>query len=298
VSEPRPNFFIVGAAKAGTTTLYDYLKDHPEVYMPTNELHKEPSHFSNLISWYKNREKYLALFKDAKPHHRWIGEASTAYLTDPAAARNIFNYDPNAKIIIILRNPAERAYSMYCWMVQEGYEFAPSFEKALAIEEKRAQKRIPNFWEPQYYYNYLYFRAGLYSEQVKRYLDLFPGHVLVMTFEELLAGVKTDYEPVRKFLGVGPHPASPEISNPSLRVVHPALQFWMRNFNNWLAERRGFQTKEQRDRLILLGVRKQKVLPMRTKTRASLLEKYRNDIQRTSELIGKDLANWLAPKTR
>lgn len=292
----KPNFFIVGAAKSGTTTLYDYLKDHPDVFMPQDDLHKEPSHFSNLITWYKNPNKYFPLFDDAKPQHRWIGEASTAYLTDPAAAGNIHKYNPNAKIIIILRNPADRAYSMYCWMVQEGYEYVSSFENALAIEDERARRKIPNFWEPQYYYNYLYFRAGLYFEQVKRYYDLFPGSVLVMTFEELLAAVKTNYAPVRDFLKIGPHPATPEVSNPSVSVIHPMLQFWLRKVNNKFFH--NAPTKEKRDALLQRGIRSGKPPVLRAETRAALLERYREDIRATGKLINKDLEYWLAERRR
>lgn len=289
----KPNFFIVGAAKSGTTTLYDYLKAHPEVFMPKDDLHKEPSHFSNLISWYKNPEKYFPLFNEAKPQHRWIGEASTAYLTDPAAARNIHKYDPNARIIIILRNPAERAYSMYCWMVQEGYEYVSSFESALSIEERRSLRKIPNFWEPQYYYNYLYFRAGLYYEQVKRYVELFPN-VLVMTFEELLAGAKNDYVEVREFLKIGPHRASPEVSNPSVRVIHPMVQFWLRKLNNKLFH--DAPTKEKRDALLQRGTRPGKPRPLRAETRLAMLDKYRDNIRLTAKLINKDLGHWLVEK--
>src|SRR4051794_18715528 len=172
--------------------------------MPTNELAKEPSHFADLIDWYRDFDYYLSIFKDAKPQHRWIGEASTAYLTDPSAAGNIYKYNPEARIIIVLRNPADRAYSLYCWMVQEGYENKSTFEKALAAETKRAKRTMPNFWEPQYYYNFMYFGSGLYHAQVKRYVDLFKQNVMVITFEELLASVKDDYAPVREFLRIGP----------------------------------------------------------------------------------------------
>lgn len=290
----KPNFFIVGAAKSGTTTLYDYLKGHPEVFMPKDDLHKEPSHFSNLITWYKKPEKYFPLFNDAKPQQRWIGEASTAYLSDPSAAANIHKYNPNARIIIILRNPADRAYSMYCWMVQEGYEYVSSFERALSIEERRTLRKIPNFWEPQYYYNYLYFRAGLYYEQVKRYFDLFPGNVLVMTFEELLAGAKNDYAAVREFLKIGPHGASPDVSNPSVRVVHPMVQFWLRKANNKFFD--NAPTKEERDALLQRGIRSGKPPALRTETRLAMLEKYRDNILLTAKLINKDLDHWLPQK--
>ncbi len=181
-------------------------------------------------------------------------------------------------------------------MVQEGYEYVSSFEKALMIEERRARKKIPNFWEPQYYYNYLYFRAGLYSEQVKRYFDLFPGNVLVMTFEELVAAIKTDYATVREFLKIGPYAATTEVSNPSVGVIHPMLQFWLRKVNNKFFH--NLPTKEQRDALLQRGIRSGKPPALRAETRVALLERYRDDVGATAKLINKDLEHWFAKKQR
>jgi hypothetical protein len=217
-------------------------------------------------------------------------------MTDPSAAQNIYKFDPRAKIIIVLRNPADRAYSLYSWMVQEGYEHISSFEKALKAEGARLKKQIPNFWEPQYFHNYMYFHSGLYAEQVKRYLDLFKDNVLVLSFEELLQDIKNGYTTVRSFLGIAPHPDRTHVSNPSYCVYHPWIQFWLRKWNEHSLRRHRvrYTTKEERDELMLKGIRRKKTPPMRAETRAALLERYRDDVRRTAQLANKDLEYWLS----
>ena len=116
----KPNFFIVGAPKAGTTSLYAYLSMHPEVFMPSTI--KEPDYFShkailaqNLYyntTHVTNLEEYLDLFSLANGE-KAIGEASVSYLYYQEAARNLYDFNPEARIIIILREPVERAFSHY-----------------------------------------------------------------------------------------------------------------------------------------------------------------------------------------
>ncbi len=135
----KPNFFIVGAAKSGTTSMWWYLKQHRQVFMPNDELNKEPAFFSDKSSM--SLEEYLKLFEAAEEQHKVIGEVSTAYLVDPKSARRIKEFNPEAKILILLRNPVDRAYALYNWMVQEGYEYCLSFRKALKIrKEKKPEK--------------------------------------------------------------------------------------------------------------------------------------------------------------
>ena len=151
----KPNLFVVGAARSGTTSLWQCLKRHPMIFMPEDEICKEPAYFS-----IKGRdlgyERYIDVFQSAKKNHKYIGEASTAYLTDPTSSKQIYEFNPNAKIIILLRNPIDRAYSLYNWMVQEGYEYSESFKKGLKLENERINKKIPNWFEPEYYWNYLF----------------------------------------------------------------------------------------------------------------------------------------------
>jgi hypothetical protein len=161
IQRPEPNFFVVGASRAGTTSLWQFLRQHPDVMMPSTRQTKEPSHFAEPCpTWaqrFRDRDAYLDLFKDAGSR-RAIGEASPAYLGAPGTAQRIFNTYPGARIIITLRQPARRAFSLYRFMCMWGLEWLPTFERALEAEEARTfdlelQRRQP-FW----YAAYLYFR--------------------------------------------------------------------------------------------------------------------------------------------
>ncbi|MDB9312789.1 sulfotransferase [Spirulina sp. CS-785/01] len=173
-----PNFLILGAPKSGTTALYEYLQQHPEIYMSPV---KEPNFFAfegkqpdysgpkDEQAW-TNRgsivtlSEYQKLFNAVEDEKR-IGEASTLYLYIPETPQRIHHYIPNAKLIAILRDPINRAFSCYLHFRRNGREWIKNFPKALAQEEKRRQ----NYWAPGWYYR----EVGLYSEQVQRYLSLF-----------------------------------------------------------------------------------------------------------------------------
>jgi hypothetical protein len=227
----KVNLFIVGAARCGTTSLWQILRQHPQIFMPADELYKEPAFFSGLRGL-TDIEAYLRIFSDASPEHEWIGEASTAYLTDPVSAKRIYDYNPDARIIIMLRNPAERAYSLYNWMVQDGYEFAGTFQEALDLESKRGDKEIPNWFEPEYYWNYMYFQSGLYHEQLKRYIDLFGDKVLIIKFEDFMRDAVKAYDSVCAFLGLEKNPFDLHKHNPSRRILSPKIQFILRKLND------------------------------------------------------------------
>lgn len=227
----KPNFFIVGAAKSGTSSLWQYLTQNPQVYMPKDELFKEPCFFSS-FGEAMGITNYLKIFHDAKENHRIIGEASTAYLSDPLSAKRIYDFNLAAKIIILLRNPVDRAYSLYNWMVQDGYEFAESFEEALELEEERAGKTIPNWYEPQYYWNYLYYRSGLYAAQVQRYLDIFGDKVLIIKFDDFKRERDLEYKKICAFLGIEANVFPPIVFNASKKVRSPKLQFVLRKITD------------------------------------------------------------------
>jgi len=192
IMEKWPDFFIVGAAKSGTTSLYEYLVNTPNVYMSTL---KEPNYFSTTIVpddsrvWpIRNKQKYLDLFKNATEDV--IGEASPTYLPDPNAAKSIHQIIPNAKIIMILRNPVDRAFSHYSSLSSRGLENA-SFREALnRILAKKHKEDLSD-----------YINFGMYYNQVKRYLDTF-DHVKIYIFEEFFKDVKENVNEVLKFLQV------------------------------------------------------------------------------------------------
>jgi hypothetical protein len=229
----KPNFFIVGAARSGTTSIWEYLKRNPQVYMPEELLLKEPAYFSD-GGRFRVKGMYLKLFEAANKNHKIIGEASVAYLTDPKSASRIFTFNPCAKIIIMLRNPADRAFSLYNWMIQEGYEYASSFIDALNLEGSRVFEKKKNWYKPNYYWGYLYFRSGLYNNQVKKYYEFFKNNLLIIKFEDFINNPTLIYKNICSFLNIEPIPFDFQVHNPSLRVISSNILFILRKLNNFI----------------------------------------------------------------
>lgn len=295
-----PNCFIVGAARSGTTSLWSYLGQHPEIGTANDILHKEPAYFCN-IKGTESWENYISLF-DLSEQFKIICEASTAYLTCPKTAERISNYvknhDINPKIIIMLRNPIYRAYSLYNWMTREGYEWAPTFEIALSLEERRAKRGLISFLEPEYYYNYLYFRSGLYYHQVKPYLANFSSEdVKIILFEDFANNTLTVVQDTFKFLEVeASYEPSLKVHNKSRRVVFPPLQWFLKKVNILFRKLPfvAFETKKARNRLLQFGILASSKKSMKAKTKLRLLKGYKDDIKKLASLINRDLSHWLS----
>ncbi len=185
----EPNFFVVGAPRAGTTSLWQYLRQHPDVLMPSTSDTKEPSHFADpLPTWaerFRERDAYLSLFAHGGSK-KAVGEASPTYLGSEGCAKRIHDAYPHARIIISLRQPARRAFSFYQYMCQWGLEWLPSFERALEAEDDRM--RDPVFQREQKFWfgAFLYFRGSLYADQVKQWVEVFPREQIhVLSFADL-----------------------------------------------------------------------------------------------------------------
>ncbi len=173
-----PNFFIVGAGKAGTTSLYHYLKQHPDVFLPAV---KEPHYYSfrgvrphgpwKDVEYIKDKSIYEALF-DTWDGHKAIGEVSASYLYYPEAATGIKKDIPGAKIIIILRSPIERAFSNYRHLIRIGLERNRNFGEVIRDDSASA---------------FDYLTQGFYHAQVARYLSTFGrDNVMVVLYSELV----------------------------------------------------------------------------------------------------------------
>ena len=189
--ETWPNFFIVGAAKAGTSSLYAYLKNTPGVYMSE---HKEPHYFiDNMKPGYYDESKYLQLFKKIK-NEKAIGEASTGYLIDPSSAKCIHDKIPDAKIIILLRDPVERAFSSYLMFTnrtKKDLSFPEIFLETFGTEYGLKYDKNP------------YLGRGLYSSQVKKYLEIFgEENVGIWFFEDMKKDAMQVVKGVLKFLKI------------------------------------------------------------------------------------------------
>ena len=291
-----PDFFIAGAAKAGTTSLWRYLLQHPQIYMPGNFREKEPSFFCDNYGLDDEKE-YLDLFRGA-PALTKVGEASGPYLTAPESAGRIHSQLPQAKFIIMLRNPAERAYSLYNWMIKEGYEKIPTFEEALGEENRRWEN--PNFRSEcrQYHWNFLYFRSGLYGDQIQRYLELFSrAQIHFVLFESFKRDALLELKKIYSFLEIAEtFPESLEVHNPASVPRSVGGQYFLRHRADRVFRRLLVPKRKQLIRYLMKRNTAGNVpVSLAEETRRALLDKYQQDFARTEELSGINLHEWFAP---
>jgi len=204
----KPNFFIVGAAKCGTTSIVDGLNSHSEVYFPER---KEPMFFIPDIG-VTDLETYMGLYRGI--HTNILGDASTGYLYDKNTAELIYEFNDNAKILIVLRHPVRGMYSMWQYMTTFGNENLSFVHAIKDMENRKGEefKRKCVGW----YANYLYAERYKYNEQVKRYLMRFPANnVRVIIFEELIANPEQELDETLRFIGRQRVPISLPNSNES-----------------------------------------------------------------------------------
>jgi Sulfotransferase domain len=202
---PLPDFLILGAQKAGTTALYAYLRRHPGI---TGPRWKEVSYFDR--HYRRGRAWYRGNFPVRLSSERIVGEASPSYLFHPLAPERVAALLPGARLIAILRDPVERAYSHYQHEVAFGRERL-SFEDALEQEDARLSGELERMQaEPAYFsqawWSHTYLARGLYAEQLERWWAAFPAEqLLVLANEELAAEPAATYARVLAFLGAEPY---------------------------------------------------------------------------------------------
>ena len=292
-----PNFLIVGAQKAGTTSLHYYLKQHPQIYMSPR---KEP-HFFEGMHWDFYRPgrmmlpvtdlaDYQGLFEGVTDE-KAIGEASASYLYSPKAPTLIKRSIPDARLIAILRNPADRAYSNFLHCVRGGRESIVDFAEALRVEEER----IKGNWGPLWHYK----QKGFYYAQVKRYLDTFGRDSFrVWLYEDLRTQPLDVLRDVLEFLEVD------ETFVPDMSIEHntsalPRNKTLYRAAKK-LAARNSVLKLAILERCLPAGLRryvKRRIFvqppPFPAEIREQLLASYTEDILKLQDLIGRDLSSWL-----
>jgi len=220
-----PNFFIIGAPKAGTSSLYAYLNDIPGIYMSPI---KEPNYFSrgtfsddHSLKPIRDKKKYLELFKGVKDE-KIIGEASPSYLADPDAPKLIHEVSPDAKILISLRDPVDRTFSNYLMLRRVGI-LKSSFLKELEISLQDEEDKIKNK---------IILERGLYFNNIKRYFGFFgKENVKIIFFENFIKNEKEIVEDILKFLNIDflIKDFKPEIYNKFGVVRGPISQFILQN---------------------------------------------------------------------
>lgn len=295
-----PNFLIIGTAKAGTTSLHRYMSQHPQIYMSPI---KEPRFFvydgRNLDPHHpihhttiSNLKSYQALF-DGVSNENAIGEASPAYLVELRAPVRIHHYIPDAKLIAILRNPAERAYSHFLHLIKSNYEPCHNFDIVLQnIEELRIGS-----WKPRR--DYLSF--GYYNLCLTRYFDLFDrSQIKIFLFEDLKTDPIALLQDIFKFLEVDDtfipdtsiHYAVSGI--PKSRTLHKLLS----TSNSFRSIMKPFirpiVSKDFQKQIEYWFMTRNLSKPqLSQETRSYLIDIYREDILNLQELIQRDLSDWL-----
>lgn len=283
-----PSFFIVGAAKSGTSALWHYFQKHPDIFVTNDISIKELGYFSNQYG-INDKNKYLNFFAKAKDN-QIAGEVCHAYLTSVESASWIKKEVPNSKIIIILRNPIDRAFSLFNWMIMEGYENVGNFQEALKLENNRKNKKMQH----SFIQNYMYFESGLYYEQVKRYIDVFgKTNVLIIAYEEFKKDQLVHINRIYTFLGVSNiDDIEYESINKSKAVISVNAQYLMRK----LLIR--FRNRPRLRKVVLFLMKKnttsKKLKKISKELKNELKEKYRNDIKLLSNLCDYNFTKlWL-----
>jgi hypothetical protein len=238
-----PNFLIIGATKAGTTSIHHYLNQHPEIFMcPRKETNffAQDSALCLLEDTITDQKEYEAQFIDVR-NEKAIGETSPAYLAVPDTPKNIHEMNPKMNLIAILRDPTERAYSHFLMRRRQKKEFRESFEQCMNEEDIDPARS--------------YWHRGLYGVQLEQYTELFSKKQMqIFLYEDFVKDPVSVIQEICAFLEVDP------------------------NFEPDMSER--YNANPPSD-------------PLAPEMRKNLIERYREDILKTQEILGRDLSGWL-----
>lgn len=297
-TERRPDFFIVGAPKCGTTAMATYLGEHPEIFMPVA---KELHFFGSDLDYRRKRPtiaEYLDAFADAGDARR-AGEASIGYLYSVRAPAEILEFSPRADVLIMLRDPVEMIQSQHAQELFMGHEEIDDVEEALAQEAERAKGRhIPEGSTAPYLLRYAW--LARYADHVERYVSAFGrARVHITLFDDLRRDTAAAYADVVRFLGCDPGfiPDFPVVnqrksarSRTLQRIVRdppPIVRSIARRLLPLGARVRS------RNTLYRLNTREATVSPMGAALKAKLRAEFAPEVRRLEQVIGRDLGAWL-----
>jgi hypothetical protein len=303
VSGPKPDVFIVGAPKSGTSAMDHYLAAHPDIFMAKKEMHVFGSDLRFGPQFYRrNQEAYVAEFAARKGKRR-AGESSVWYLFSRRAAAEIQAFNPEARILIMLREPAEMLYSLYYQFRFDGNEHLPTFEEALAAEDdRRAGRRMTR--QTYLAQGLVYRDTARYTEQVGRYFDVFGRErVQVIIYDELAADARGVYRRALEFLGVDASRIETDfqVINGNKSVKYSALRGLLNDplvrstavaIGRRLPRPVFAALHNVERRLWKINSRPEKRPPLAAEVRAQLQREFAPEVERLSELLGRDLTYW------
>ncbi|MBE9045932.1 sulfotransferase domain-containing protein [Pleurocapsales cyanobacterium LEGE 10410] len=282
----KPNFLVLGAAKSGTTWLYSCLEEHPEIFVPSiKEIHffSYPSNYEKGFAWYESFFKRHTAEKS-------IGEVSPSYLVRPEVPERIYNYNPNMRLLVVLRNPIARAYSNYCMILRVG-KISKDINRVFSVEDEI----------------HPLISRGLYYGHITRYLDFFKlENMKILIFEDIKHNPERFINDVYSFLNVDSDfkPSilysrqNPKQSLPKFKKVYYSLvsaKDWIRKNSrlgveviDYLRRYGYFDMLHQINRGEEFPVLSQEV-------ERNLADFFQADVSSLSKLIDRDLSFWLEP---
>ncbi|MFO1052026.1 MAG: sulfotransferase [Planctomycetota bacterium] len=297
MSRRGPSFFIVGAAKCGTTALQDYLSQWPEVFMPEG---KEFHHFADDLlrpdDPLLQRDHYLALFADARPE-QLIGEASAFHMLSAVAAERIADHEPDARIVVMLRNPVDVVPALHAQLVFNGEE--PLTDLAAALDAEADRRRgigVPA--RARFGRKLCYLEVVDFAPQLERFLTRFPDACIVL-YDDFARDTGGSVKGIARFLGIDPD------FEPDLRVVNANRQVRNRRLQEFVLEppkglvrvgsllvprplRRAVRSLLQR-----ANTKERRRPPLPSALRTRITEACAPGIERLAALLGRDLSPWL-----
>lgn len=295
----KPNLFIIGAPRSGTTSLYNYLTQHPDIFMSK---YKEPHYFATDIKavnpWsekMQDTDVYLKLFNGADEKKR-IGTASVLYMISKTAAKRIRKFAPDSKIIAMLRSPVEVMYSLYYQLYFGGDEPIGDFERALEAQEFRKKHGAPksDFVIKEFYF---YKDIVKYADQLQRYYDQFPrSQIKVILFDDFKRDTAKVYREILEFLEVDPNFVPKfEIANANVQLTNPSARKKMTALAKQVSRLGIFPFLILRplyfafQRLITRKVVRPRI---DTGLEKRLKSEQKQSVQKLERMLGKDLSDW------
>lgn len=281
VEKRTPNFLLVGATKAATTWLYQCLNEHPEVFVPSL---KEVNYFSHQYA--QGEQWYLSFFKDVR-EQKAVGELSPSYFIDDECPSRIYAFNPDMKLLFMLRNPIERAYSQYCMELRYN-TVSEDIERELDLES-------------------IIVRESLYHRHISKFVGLFPPNNLkFIIYDDIKANPEKVLTDVFDFLGVNSNLENSALYKQSytkqprqrfakLYTLLVAIYRWINN-NNEIGRRILSTLKERgfNDKFHHLNSTEKEYPQLPIAKQKELANFYRQDIEQLSQFIDRDLTHWLS----